>query len=160
MKITTTRFGEIEVEENLIFDFVEPILGYEQIDKYVLVDHMPDSPFKWLQALNDPNIAFPVTFPGFFGLNYQFMIPEEDAKKIGLDNAEKLLSFNIVCIPAGKPEDTTINLVGPIIVNSENRKGMQLVLVNSNYSVRHKLFSAKSKNDSEQESREVEKVEK
>ncbi|MFH0702437.1 MAG: flagellar assembly protein FliW [bacterium] len=140
MKIDTSRFGEIEVDENLIFDFIEPILGYEKIFKYVLVDHTPNSPFKWLQSLETKNIAFPVTFPGYFGLDYKFVIPEEDAKRLELFNSENLLTLNIVCIPPGKPQFTTINLIGPIVINIENKKAMQLVLINTNYSVRHRLF--------------------
>lgn len=147
MIINTTRFGELEIDENLIFNFIEPILGYENIRKYILIDHMPDSPFKWLQAVEDCNIAFPVTIPGFFGLDYQFIIPEEEAKRLELTNPEDLLILNIVCIPTGDPQSATINLVGPIVINSSNKKGMQLVLVSTNYSVRHKLFPGTAKEE-------------
>jgi len=141
MKINTSRFGEVEVDENLIFDFIEPILGYENLSKFILLDHTPDSPFKWLQSAEDPNVAFPVTFPAFFGIDYQFVIPEEKAKKLELTNAENLLSFNITCVPQGSPQNATVNLVGPIVVNMDNKKSMQLVLTNVNFSTRHKLFN-------------------
>lgn len=140
MKIATTRFGEIEIDENLVFDFVDPILGYEQYAKYALVDYMPDSPFKWLQSVENPDIAFPVTFPAYFGLDYQFVIPEQEAKKLGLTSADELLSVNIACIPQGRPQDATINLLGPIIINAVNKKAMQLVLVNTNHSIKQRLF--------------------
>lgn len=140
MKINTSRFGEIDIIEELIFNFIEPILGYENLTKFALIDHMSDSPFKWLQSVQDPDIAFPVAFPGYFNLNYEFVIPEEDANKLELKDSENLLSFNIVCIPQGNPIDSTMNLIGPIIINVLNKKAMQLVLVNSNHSVRHKLF--------------------
>ena len=141
MKINTSRFGEIEVDEDLIFNFVEPILGYEHLSKFILLDHSPDSPFKWLQAAEDPNVAFPVTFPAFFGIDYQFVIPEEKAKQLELTSAENLLSFNITCVPQGNPQNATVNLVGPIVVNMTNKKSMQLVLTNVNFSTKHKLFN-------------------
>lgn len=140
MKINTSRFGELEINEDIIFNFVEPILGYEHLPRFILVDNVPDSPFKWLQSVDDGNTAFPVTVPGYFGLDYQFVIPDAEAKKLGLTGPNELLSLNIVCIPPGKPEEATINLLGPIIVNLNNRKSMQLVLINDNLSVRHKLF--------------------
>jgi flagellar assembly factor FliW len=59
--------------------------------------------------------------------------------------------LNIACIPQGKPEEASINLLGPIIINLENRKSMQLVLVNDNLPVRHKLFPDKSKENKEPE---------
>ena len=34
MKISTTRFGEIEVNDDAIFTFVMPMIGYEDEDKY------------------------------------------------------------------------------------------------------------------------------
>jgi len=141
MKINTSRFGEVEVDEELIFNFIEPILGYEQLTKFILLDHTADSPFKWLQSAEDPNVAFPVTFPAFFGIDYQFVIPEEKAKKLALTNAEDLLSFNITCVPQGNPQNATVNLVGPIVVNMVNKNSMQLVLTNVSFSTKHKLFN-------------------
>lgn len=152
MKIDTERFGEIEVDENLIFNFIEPILGYEYLKKYILVDHMPESPFKWLQSAEDPAVAFPVTSPGYFGIDYQFVIPEDNAKKLELTGIDNLLSLNIVCIPVGQPQAATINLIGPIVINTANKNAMQMVLLDTDYSVRHKLFSDSSpfqKKDSE-----------
>ncbi len=141
MKLVTERFGEIEVDQNFVFDFVEPILGYEQLNKFVLIDHNPESAFKWLQAIEDGSVAFPVSFPKLFGIDYEFVIPETEAKLLGLTNIEDLLAFNIVCIPQGQPQDATINLSAPIIMNLSSKKAIQLVLLESSYPVRHKLFN-------------------
>ena len=141
MKINTSRFGELEVDESSIFIFIEPILGYEHLSKFFIVDHMPESPFKWLQSIENGNVAFPITAPGNFGLDYQFIIPEDEAKKLNITKAENILSLNVVCIPQGAPQFATINLLGPIIINTVNKKAMQLVLANSNFSAKHKLFA-------------------
>jgi flagellar assembly factor FliW len=151
MKINTSRFGELEIDEDVMFNFVEPILGYEHLTKFILVDNTADSPFKWLQAVDDGNIAFPVTVPGYFGLDYQFIVPDDKAKMLGLTNPNELLSLNIVYIPVGKPEDASINLLGPIIINLLNRNAMQLVLLDDNLPVRHKLFAEKPKEDKKTE---------
>lgn len=145
MKIKTSRFGELEINENVIFNFVEPILGYEHLQRFILVDNAPESPFKWLQAVDDENIAFPVTVPGYFGLDYQFTVPDQEARRLELTSPNELLSLNIVCIPVGKPEDATINLLGPIIINLVNRKALQLVLVDDNLPVKKRLFAEKPK---------------
>lgn len=157
MKINTTRFGEIEIDENLIFDFIEPIIGYEHLSKFVLVDYMPDSPFKWLQSIDDINIAFPVTFPGFFELNYEFFIPEKETNMLELKGVDDLLSMNIVCIPQGNPQASTINLLAPLIINIANKKAMQLVLINTNHSVKHRLFIEDKKDETKEEAKVAEK---
>lgn len=140
MKLNTSRFGEVEVDDKLVFDFIEPILGYDRLKKFVLVDNTPDSPFKWLQSAEDPNVAFPVTFPAYFGINYQFTLPDEKAERLSVTSADNVLSFNIVCIPQGNPQESTVNLLGPIVINIENKKGIQLVLTDTKYTVKHRLF--------------------
>jgi len=140
MKIETTKFGEVEINEDLIFEFVEPLLGYEHLKKFALVDYQSDSPFKWLQSLEDMDVALPITVPSFFGIDYEYVLPEKEAKKIEASDAQDLLTLNVVNIPNGRPQDTTINLVGPIVINMKNKKAAQLVLINTRYSVKHRLF--------------------
>lgn len=140
MKINTSKFGEIDIDENLIFDFVEPIIGYDNLKKYVLVEHAENSTFKWLQSIENADLAFPVTSPAFFDIDYQFEIPTDKAEKIGLSSVDSLISLNIVTIPQSNPRKATINLLAPIIINAANKQGMQIVLSNSNYPVKYNLF--------------------
>lgn len=140
MKLDTIKFGEVEVDESLVFSFLDPILGYEHIAKYVLIDYNPDSPFKWLQAVEDKSVSFPVTIPAMFGIEYTFTVPEEQAKLLSLTSIEDVLTLNIVNIPSGHPEQSTVNLLGPIIININNKNAIQMILQDDKYSVRHKLF--------------------
>lgn len=140
MDIVTEKFGEISIDEDLIFDFVEPIIGFENLTKYVLVEHTDNSAFRWLQSVEDTSLAFPVSSPAYFDIDYQFEIPTEKANVLNLSSVESLISLNIVTIPAGNPRKSTINLLAPIIINAVNKKGMQLILSNSNYPVKQPLF--------------------
>lgn len=140
MNIKTTKFGEIEIDENLIFDFIEPVIGYDELQRYVLVEHSDNSAFKWLQSIENADLAFPVTSPAFFDIDYQFEIPTDKAEKIKLSSVESLISLNIVSIPSNNPRKATINLLAPIIINAANKQGMQLILSNSNYPVKCPLF--------------------
>lgn len=140
MILNTIKFGEIEVDESLIFDFVEPILGYEHLHKYTLIDYNPDSPFKWLQSTEDMSVSFPVSIPALFGIDYTFTVPEEQTKLIDLIDIQDVLTLNIANIPSGAPQSSTINLLGPIVINVKNKKAIQMILNEGNYSVRHKLF--------------------
>ena len=146
MKINTKKFGEININDNLVFDFVEPIIGYDSLTKYVLVEHAENSAFKWLQSIEDSSLAFPVTSPAFFDIDYQFEIPTDKAEKIGLTTVESLISLNIVTIPKSNPRKATINLLAPIIINATNKQGMQIILSNSNYPVKSMLFKDEETN--------------
>ena len=146
MKIKTAKFGEISIDENLVFNFVEPIIGYDDLKKYVLIEHSDNSAFKWLQSVENVALAFPVTSPAFFDIDYQFEIPTDKAEKIDLNSVESLISLNIVTIPVNNPKKATINLLAPIIINATNMQGMQLILSNSNYPVKHPLFKEETVN--------------
>jgi flagellar assembly factor FliW len=138
--IETTRFGTIQVEEDRVFELISPLLGFEKLHKFVIIDHAPDSPFKWLQSTEEPHVAFIVTNPVNFGIEYEFTVPEEDTKKLDLSDAGDALVLTIVYIPQGAPHLMTANLAGPIIVNLNNRKGMQLVLSDSRFTTKHRLL--------------------
>ena len=140
MNLNTTKFGEIQIDESLIFDFVEPVIGYDNLRKYVLVEHSENSAFRWLQSVENADLAFPVTSPASFDIDYQFEIPTDKAEKIGLSSVETLISLNIVTIPAGNPRKATINLLAPIIINAATKQGMQIILSNSNYPVKEPLI--------------------
>ncbi len=140
MKINTTRFGEIEVSEKFVFDFSDPIIGYENERKYALVEHKENSAFRWLQSVNSPEIAFAITVPGFFGIDYSFELPETTQDVLGIKEAEDILSFNIVVIPRENPRKSTVNLLAPIIINIKNNKAGQIILNSNNFSVDYPLF--------------------
>lgn len=144
MYIKTLKFGEIEIDDTLIFEFIDPILGYEDIKKYTIIDAQKDSPFKWLQAIDRYDVSFPVSIPLFFDIDYEFQIPEESQKKLNITNPDDLLILNIVNIPQANPQLATINLLGPIVININNKKAAQLVLNSDKYSVRHRIFQDKT----------------
>ena len=140
VKINTAKFGEVEVNKDAIFNFVSPIIGFKDLKDYTIVDYKPDSPFKWLQSMEDMELAFPVTLCSFFGIDYQFDIPDEEAQKLEIETADDVFVCNIVNIPSSNPQGATVNMLAPIIVNLANKKAMQTILKNSDFEVRHKLF--------------------
>ncbi len=143
VKINTTKFGEVEVDKNSIFDFVCPIIGFNDLKQYTIIDYKPDSPFKWLQSMEDMDLAFPVTLCSFFGIDYQFDIPDDEAQKLGIESADDVFVCNIANIPSSNPQGATINMLAPVVINIVNKKAMQIILRNSNFEVRHRLFEKK-----------------
>ncbi len=145
--IKTTKFGEIEIDKNAIFDFVSPIIGFKNLKQYTIIDYKPDSPFKWLQSIEDMDLAFPITLCSFFGINYQFDIPDEEAQLLEIESADDVFVCNIANIPSSNPQGATINMLAPIIINLKNKKAMQIILKNTDFEVRHKLFEKENTED-------------
>ncbi|MBQ8635785.1 flagellar assembly protein FliW [bacterium] len=140
VKINTTKFGEIEVNKDTVFHFISPIIGFNDLKEYTIVDYKPDSPFKWLQSMEDMDLAFPVTLCSFFGIDYQFDIPDEEAEKLDITSGDDVFVCNIANIPSSNPQGATINMLAPVVINIVNKKAMQIVLKNTEFQVRKKLF--------------------
>ena len=143
--INSAKFGELVIDKNNVFEFVLPIIGFNDLKKYTIVDYKPDSPFKWLQSMEDMELAFPVTLCSFFGIDYKFDIPDEEADKLGIENPDDVFVCNIANIPSSNPQAATINMLAPVVINLQNKKAMQIILKNTEFEVRHRLFDTEEK---------------
>ena len=96
--------------------------------------------FSWLQSVDNDSVTFPITVPQAFDIDYTFEIDDNNQKLLNLNDANDLLTFNIVNIPLNRPEDATINLLAPIVVNIKENIGAQLILSGSNHLPNKRLF--------------------
>lgn len=145
VKILTRPFGEIEIEERQIIDFPDGIPGFDYVRKFVLLDTMDEnSPLKWLQSYDEPELAFVIVRPIDFMREYELAVSMNDIEAVGAEGAENLLVFAIVTIPSN-PSEMTANLQGPVIINPEKRLGRQAISLSDKYSVRHRILDEMKK---------------
>ena len=139
VRVTTTRFGPVDVPEASCYDFPEGVLGFPGITRFALFDNPGGGPLKWLQALSDPALAFVCCDPTLFLPGYRAEVRREELSDIALERLEDGYVLSILVI--GKnPAETTANLLGPLIFNVPRRLGKQLVLADSAYSARHSVL--------------------
>ena len=145
IKVNTKPFGEIEVNELQIIDFPEGILGFDFIKKFIIMDaEEPDSPFKWMQAFDEKDLAFVIIRPLDFMEEYELAIQQNDLDIVKADNINDLITFAIVTIP-DNPRNMTANLQGPIIINPLKRIGKQAISLSERYTVRHNILDEMKK---------------
>jgi flagellar assembly factor FliW len=140
MKINTVRFGEVEIEEQRIFDFKLPIIGFGELKKFVILDVNQESFFKWLQSTEDPSLAFPIISVFSMNVDYSIDLPDEVVEKLSITNVEDILVMNIASIPQDNPQGTTINLLAPLIFNLNKQIAGQVILSGSGYDISFPLF--------------------
>jgi flagellar assembly factor FliW len=140
VRVETTRFGVIEVEEDLIITLPEGMIGFEDCKRYVVLTPNEDSPLKWFQCLDDGAIAFPIINPWTFRPNYAPTISEEDMHALGLTPQQPKLIFVVVNVPRNNPQGATANLLGPIVINPITRMGKQVIVADEEYSTRHRIL--------------------
>ncbi|MBU1487335.1 flagellar assembly protein FliW [bacterium] len=140
MKIGTKAFGEIEIPKDYIIHIKEGLIGFEEIKEYVLLDAGKESPFKWLQSLKEPDLAFVTIPPTAFRLNYKLAVDKNDLAAIGLKDPKEATPLAICVIPHDDPSKMTANLQAPVIINSEKKIGKQVISTNQKHTLRHYII--------------------
>lgn len=136
----SSRFGTFEVKDESVLVFPSGILGFPDWNKYVLLDHDTDAPFKWLQCMEEPQLAFVVLDPAFFKPDYQLQIPLDALTEIQKLDSDELSVVTILTIPSHDPGAVTANLRGPLVMNHRTRLCKQLVL-SEDLPTRYPLFA-------------------
>ena len=139
MKIATTRFGELEVPENAIIRMTKPVLGFEQLHAYVIIETEDFAPFKWYQSIDQPDVSFVVVNPLLFFPDYVVEVNPKEIEELKVGNVSDIVTYAIVTIPRDFTK-MTANLQGPLLINSRTNLAKQLVLVNSQYRIKHRMI--------------------
>lgn len=101
----------------------------------------PGSPYLRLTATDDSNIGFVVVPPWVFYPDYEFDLDDVTAERLGLREADDAIVVAVVTL-RDRPDEATMNLLGPIVVNRHTHEAAQIVLPTSGYSVRAPLAVA------------------
>lgn len=123
-KIQTSQFGEIEVTDDLIFDFTNGILGFEHLNQFVLISDDETEPFKWLLSIENPEIVFPLLNPWQIDINYD----------IGNEFHQEKDAVMVIVTLSDEDGSMTANMKAPIILDVVNQKGKQIILPSDKYS--------------------------
>lgn len=135
MKINTSRFGIIEIDEqkNLYLPHGIPGFVEREYSIVVLEQHLP---FLWLQAVKTPDLAFVIADPFIFFPDYKPVINKADKEFLGLKDDDMII-YSITVVKEGPL--VTMNLLAPLAINSRTNTGKQVVLEGTDYTVRHEV---------------------
>ncbi|HZK34615.1 MAG TPA: flagellar assembly protein FliW [Bacillota bacterium] len=139
MILQTKFFGEMKIDKGKLISFPQGLPGFDDLKEFAILNLPDESPFYCLQSIGRPEIAFLVIHPWDFFTDYDINIPDDDLADIGVEKIDQLLVYNILTVPE-EMEKMTANLLGPIIINSEDLLGKQVILNDSRYTTKHLLF--------------------
>ena len=131
----TTRFGRLEVSKDKIINFPEGLIGFPDVKRFILLDYK-DTLLKWLQAVDDPDIAFIVVPTYEFFPEYSLKVDKNARDILKIENEDDIMLLVIVRVDG---ESVTANLQGPLVLNSLNRTGLQVVNDNPQFTIRTPL---------------------
>ena len=144
MTIKSKHFGEIDLDEDKIITFENGILGFEDFKRFtILYDSESEerSPISWLQCLDEQVLALPVISPFIIKPDYNPTVEDELIASLGELNEENLVIFVTITVPSDITKVTS-NLKAPIIINSDTKKGCQVVAENPEYEVKHNVYTS------------------
>lgn len=150
MKLQTTRFGEIEVDENQVLIFVKPILGFQNCQKFILLPGPKDSPLWWLQSIEDGTLAFLLLEPLQVLPDYQVPFTPQDLYELQATSSQEISIYTLLVVPED-PTKIRTNLRAPIVINSKTRLAKQMVLDRTDYPVQWFLAQPQHKSSTDRQ---------
>jgi flagellar assembly factor FliW len=141
MKILTNLFGEVEVDEAKVIEFVQGIIGFPELKKFMLIHDAEDESRKisWLQSIDEPEFALPVIDPLVIEEEYNPEIEDELLKPLHIVNLSDLLVMTTITVTDDITK-MTANFKAPIIINASNLKAAQLIVEDEKYLVRYPIY--------------------
>ncbi len=129
-QIHTTRFGDIDFQEDDVISFPGGIPGFEKLHRFLLIDGEEYEPFKILQSIEFPPLSFLLLNPSLIQPDFQLSLSPQTQKELDLGAAGDALVYSIVTISEGQ---STANLFAPLVINPLNRRASQVLLLKSGY---------------------------
>ncbi|HET7488082.1 MAG TPA: flagellar assembly protein FliW [Acidimicrobiales bacterium] len=116
------------------------IPGFREARRFALVQ-VGDGPFGVLRCIDQPGVEFVVVPPMFFFADYEPEIDDDSAADLGLTGPDDALLLVVVNV-ADDIARSTANLLGPIVINPETRRGAQVILAGTDHKTQTPLVPA------------------
>jgi flagellar assembly factor FliW len=147
MLVMTRHFGEIDLDEDKILYFEHGIMGFEDYKRFTILYDSKENErpsVSWLQSVDEPTLAIPVMDPLVLKEDYSPKAEDELLKPLGNLTEENMIILVSITVPA-VVEHMTANLKAPFIINSDEKKGAQIIVENSDYEIRYPFYDAMKK---------------
>lgn len=138
MPTVTIQNTEISYNESDAITLDEGLIGLSGLHRMVLVGQATIDPFMWLASVDIQGMAFLVIEPQLIFTDYELPFPSEELKQD--DHEDELLALALVKLESDWA-NTTINLRAPIVISRKTKRGAQIVLTESDYSLTEHLPS-------------------
>lgn len=141
MKVITKLFGEIEVAENKIILFSSGIVGFPELERFLLIHDAENekASISWLQSLDEQAFAMPVIDPLLLIADYNPVVEHEMLEPLGDMKPEDMLVLVTITVPSDLTK-MTANFKAPIIINANSNRACQLIIEDERYEIKHPIY--------------------
>ena len=142
MLIKTKIFGDVEISDDKILTFEDGIIGFPDLKHFTLIhdeEKGKDAGIRYFQSIEEPAFAMPVMNPLMVCEDYNPQVSDEFLASLGNLKDENIVVLVTVTVPTDLTK-MTVNLQGPIIINSDEKKGAQIIVEGSDYPVKFPIY--------------------
>lgn len=144
MKAKTRLFGTIDIEDEKVITLEGGMIGFPFLQKFTLIfdeeKEKKATSIMWLQSMDEGEVAFPVMHPNEIKPDYNPTVKDEMLVPLGKLNDENTYVL-VTVTAAAEARETTVNLKAPIVINTDTKKGCQII-VEDDYPVKFNLYQA------------------
>jgi flagellar assembly factor FliW len=137
MKKIKTRFGEIEYDPVNLLHFPAGMIGFPNLHDFIVMPNKKEGPLFWIQSIDEPGIAFVLTDPTNFFLNYSVVPDDSEKENLHIGPEDKSFVLCVVTVPPD--QNITINLAAPIFYAPSTNRAIQAILENTKYKTKTPL---------------------
>ncbi len=138
MKIETSRFGRIDIEDDKIITLPDGMLGFSGT-RFILLTPEKPTPFRWLQSVDDPALAFVVVDAQQVLPDYTVSLTADEHSRLALDSKTEVVIL-LVATLVSETRSVTVNLQGPLVLNPDRMLAKQIVLEGNKFPTKFPLF--------------------
>ncbi|HHY15690.1 MAG TPA: flagellar assembly protein FliW [Firmicutes bacterium] len=140
-----TKIGALQVKEEEIINFPMGLLGFGDLHRYIVVKK-EDSLFSFLQSVDEPDLTFVLIMPELVVGDYSVKLQAEEIELLQIKSPQDGSIYAIVTVPENVAA-MTVNLQAPIVINTKDRYGAQIVIPDGPYHTKHNLLAEMQKNE-------------
>ncbi len=141
MKLVSAKLGEIDYNSDDVIHFKYGLIGLDNHQNFVLLEENQFAPFGYLQSIEDPGFTLIVINPFLIDPNYTLDLLSDELESIDVHSTQDFMALAIVVF-SPIPEQITVNLKAPLLVNVKNKQARQVLLISDTYSVNDPMIKS------------------
>ncbi len=138
MKTNTKYFGEIDYTKDELLIFDKGLFGFEDEKEYLLLPFSAAGTMFSLQSVKTPSLAFTLMHPFSLDPEYAPVLSDDELKELKVEKSEDLYYY-VLCTVKQPVGETTVNMKCPLAINPDTRRGIQAILEDETWDMRHRL---------------------
>jgi len=132
-----TRFGEVEYDPDNLLVFPAGLIGFPTLRSFIVMPNRKQGPLFWIQSVDEPEIAFVLTDPTNFFLDYVVKPDTAERSSLQIDEEDECYVLSVVTVPPD--QKITLNLAAPVLFAPKTNRAIQVILENTEYQTRTPL---------------------